>query len=424
MATGFYHDKGSIYAHFRKQIDGSKISLKYYLGISVDKDDWLPAKQKAKDETVNKLIIEVHQAINSIIDEHNPFSLTNETFTILINKKLKNKKGVVQTSFFDYADEFFSCKRDEVGFNRAKNIQTTIRKLREFKPTLTFEEINDRFYREFLKFLHKKGYAANYVSKHITNIKRILNQATKDKINTSLDYREFEKTNEEVFNIYLTEQEIERINNLILSKNTLLNDFNRIEKEAEINGKPFTRKFPNDFRVTEMIKALDRSRRLFVIGCWTGLRVENYLGIDPDIQISDDGKFIHAIANKNGPKLKIPLHKLVRDIIAEGFPESISEQKLNKHIKELGRLAGINETVIYSRTEGGKRKEYSNHKYELITSHTARRSFASNLLSRGIPKQYIMAVTGHKTESSFNKYTQAIQKDLMTAKMAEYDVWD
>ena len=86
-------------------------------------------------------------------------------------------------------------------------------------------------------------------------------------------------------------------------------------------------------------------------------------------------------------------------------------------------IAKINENVIYSRTEGGRRVEYSQPKYELITTHTARRSFASNLLGRGIPKQFIMAVTGHTTEKSFNKYTQAIQKDLMTEKLADYDIW-
>ncbi len=59
----------------------------------------------------------------------------------------------------------------------------------------------------------------------------------------------------------------------------------------------------------------------------------------------------------------------------------------------------------------------------MITTHTARRSFASNLLSRGIPKQFIMAVTGHKTESNFNKYTAAVQKDIMTEQLADYDVW-
>jgi site-specific recombinase XerD len=86
-------------------------------------------------------------------------------------------------------------------------------------------------------------------------------------------------------------------------------------------------------------------------------------------------------------------------------------------------MAGINETIIYTKTIGGKRIEYSKPKFEMLQSHTCRRSFCSNLLVRGIPKQYLMAVSGHKTESSFNKYTTSVQKDILTTKLADYDVW-
>ncbi len=59
----------------------------------------------------------------------------------------------------------------------------------------------------------------------------------------------------------------------------------------------------------------------------------------------------------------------------------------------------------------------------MITTHTARRSFASNLTLAGVPKQYTMAVTGHKTERAFNKYIQAVLKDQLTEKLKDYDVW-
>jgi site-specific recombinase XerD len=108
----------------------------------------------------------------------------------------------------------------------------------------------------------------------------------------------------------------------------------------------------------------------------------------------------------------------------EGFPKSIKKQQLNDSIKILGAMAKIKDNVIFTRTKGNGRVEYTKKKYEMMTTHTARRSFASNLISRGIPKQFVMAVTGHKTESSFNKYTAAVQKDIMTSKLADYDVWN
>ena len=229
---------------------------------------------------------------------------------------------------------------------------------------------------------------------------------------------------EEIFSIYLTEAEILKIYHLEINEQVLRNAQARRKQEAEAAGKPFTEK-PYDWRqIRDKSIALDRARKLFVIGCCTGLRVENYLDIDPDIQIDLESGFIHAIANKNGPKLRIPVHKLVRQIVeSDGFPESVSEQKLNKHIKELGELAGINETVIFTRTKGNRRIEYALPKYQLIVSHTARRSFCSNLIQKGVPARFVMAVSGHKTESSFNRYVSAVQKDIMTAKLADYDVW-
>ena len=136
------------------------------------------------------------------------------------------------------------------------------------------------------------------------------------------------------------------------------------------------------------------------------------------------GKHITVIANKGGDKLKIPLHWMVREIIESGWPAPMFEQKINYQIKDLGFLAEINDEIIYYRTEGGKRKEYRKCKYELIKTHTARRSFASNMTIRGVPSKYIMAITGHKTERDFNRYTASVRRDLLTEKIAEYGVWD
>ena len=289
-----------------------------------------------------------------------------------------------------------------------------LNKLREFDPNLTFEKINKKFYREFVKSLNKKKFSDNYIGSMIRDLKRILNHASEDGVNTNKEFEEFDVISEDVFNIYLTEDEIKKIYDLKIDRGTI----EEIQKWAEEDP------FISVSNIHRQIEALDRARKLFVIGCWTGLRVENYLSIDPDIQVDLENGFLHAIANKNGPKLKIPLHRMVREIVEQhGFPDPISAQKLNKHIKILGRLAGINDSIIFSKTLGGRREEFAKKKYEMIVSHTARRSFASNLISRGIPKQYVMAVTGHSSEKSFNKYIAAVQKDILTEKLKGYDVW-
>ena len=416
MAINFFVNRDSIYALYRKQISGHRINLTYFPGIQIN-DEWNPDRQRFNSKTkeledLNKKLVEVEVAFNKVIDTNDPFKLENSKLIELIEQYIINKPK--HTPFFEYCDLFFEHASKRFTRRRSQQVLTAINKIRDFDPNLTFEQIDKRFYRDFTQHLRDKNFSVNYIGSIIKNLKRILNYATENDDNINLEFKNFKKPTEEVYNIYLDEQEIEKIYNLNIDEDSI-RKYHKEKKDEQ---------FLSSRTINMQIQALEKAKKLFVIGCWTGLRVENYLSIDPEIHIDLEKGFIHAIANKNGPKLKIPMHKLVRQIVErDGFPQTISQQKFNKQIKIIGMIAKINENVIYSRTEGGRRVEYSQPKYELITTHTARRSFASNLLGRGIPKQFIMAVTGHTTEKSFNKYTQAIQKDLMTEKLADYDIW-
>jgi Phage integrase SAM-like domain/Phage integrase family len=424
MSISFYLKTTSVYLRYRQMKDGKRADLKYFPGITVDRDNWLQKKQRVRENSnedieTNKKLVKIKKVVESIVDNFDIFALDNKKFEKIIEDSLKNRKKPVRTSFFAYCEQFFQEKKDESGYDRTKNIQTTIRKLREFSPKLAFEEVTDQFYREFVKHLRDKQYAENYVSKQITNLRRIMTQATKDKINTCLDFREFKRKNEEVYNVYLSEQEVENIYNLQL---VFTGDFKEDYKRYINDEVPdwSDKQFSQALRLR--VKAMDRARKIFVIGCWTGLRCENYLNIDPAIQVDPSGKFLQAIANKNGPRLLIPLHRIVSEIIADGWPETISGNKLNDHVKTLGRLAGIKEKVMFARTEGGTRITHVKMKYEMITSHTARRSFATNLFMRDVPAHVIRAVTGHKSEREFLKYIKAAPEQI-SRKLADYDVW-
>ena len=110
----------------------------------------------------------------------------------------------------------------------------------------------------------------------------------------------------------------------------------------------------------------------------------------------------------------IPMHPQVKEILEKrnGFPERISDQKFNLYIKEVCEEAKIN-----AMTEGSKinpktkRKEKGLYpKYELVSSHICRRSFASNLYGK-LPNLVIMGITGHQTEAQFLKYIKITPKE-------------
>lgn len=80
-------------------------------------------------------------------------------------------------------------------------------------------------------------------------------------------------------------------------------------------------------------------------------------------------------------------------------------KKTNKYLKELGEMVeSFHAKTSASITKGGVNISKNYKKFELITTHTARRSFASNLYLHGLPSSTIMKITGHRTEKAFMRY--------------------
>jgi integrase len=157
------------------------------------------------------------------------------------------------------------------------------------------------------------------------------------------------------------------------------------------------------FNFTEK-KSLEKVRDLFIVGCLTGLRFSDFSQLTPEN--IENGK-IKIRTQKTNSTVIIPVHPRVNEIIEKYYkmlPPAISNQKMNDYLKIIGKEAGIDEKVQRVETKDGKRRVQFIPKYELLTTHTARRSFASNLFKAGFPAIAIMKITGHKTDKAFMKY--------------------
>jgi integrase len=110
----------------------------------------------------------------------------------------------------------------------------------------------------------------------------------------------------------------------------------------------------------------------------------------------------------------IPIHPVVRAILEKydsKLPKAPNNQIYNQRISEVAEVAGIDEPVYCEQTTGTERIKRSFAKHELVSSHTARRSFATNAYLRDVPTLSIMKITGHRTEKSFMGYIKMSQKD-------------
>src|SRR5690606_20228421 len=87
----------------------------------------------------------------------------------------------------------------------------------------------------------------------------------------------------------------------------------------------------------------------------------------------------------------------------------ISDVKYNQYIKEVCKIAGIDTPTLITSWKGGKRIDEIKLKYELISSHTARRTFITRLLRKGLLPEQIMKITGHRNRRSFDEYVKITQ---------------
>jgi integrase len=289
-------------------------------------------------------------------------------------------------SFLEYYLDFMIKSKTEINHRSKKPLsketlksyQSVFNNLKEYNDTrhkITFENIDLDFYHNFIEFLELKGYSTNYIGTHVKNLKCVLTNATEDGINTNIAFKSkrFSKPSEEVDNIYLTINELQLLRDL------------KTNNELESNVRDF-----------------------FLIGAFTGLRVNDYVQLTNENIITHKGeKYIKTRTNKTGKDVVIPIHPIIKEILnlRDGtIPKKVSDQKINVVIKELGRRACINEKVEVNRTRGGKRITLKKEKYKLISTHTCRRSFCTNSYLEHMTVIDIMALSGHSSERSFLKY--------------------
>lgn len=276
---------------------------------------------------------------------------------------------------------------------------------------LTTSDINlewyDRFKRWFNSQTYEKKvggivetrqYSLNYFGSVIKCLKVVLKEAGKDfDIPEEVTDKRFKTEAEESDSVYLNESELKKI----------------IDFTATIEN---IHLFTNENRLYNLertISIINNTKQRFLIGCYTALRVSDFKRVDL-VNVRDG--FIRIKPKKGTKKntdVVIPIHPVVQSILDSGFDleKRMYEQDINQWIKEICRVVGIDETISTTRTEGGKQVERVYKKWQLITTHTARRSGATNMFKAGIPSISIMKVTGHSTEKSFLKYIKISQEE-------------
>jgi integrase len=250
---------------------------------------------------------------------------------------------------------------------------------------INFDSINLDFFYKYTSYLEKTvELSVNSVAKDIRLLKVLMAEAVDLGYTNNLQFKhkKFSYAEEDVDAVYLSDKEI---------INLYKYDFSRDKKHEGV-------------------------RDLFVFGCFVGLRYSDYstIKLEDIISIENENNepeyYLKKITSKTKELVIIPFNPIVIEILKKyednpnRLPKTISNQKFNEYIKEACRTAGL--------TQKGKLStDPAKELCDCVGSHTARRSFATNLYLEGYPTIDIMKATGHKSEKSFLKYIKVSKLD-------------
>jgi len=377
--------------------------FRYFTGYRIDEAKWdVTAERVIRNNFDNRGISATK--INNHLDElkTHTINIYEEARALRVNptvqymrdelKKRLNEGKYDVTSFFDIFDFFIETESVAGTWTEGtkKKFRTNYNHLKQFEKTtrnkVEFESLNEALLNKYTDFQRGVlGHRNTTISKNLRILKWFLNWATKKGYNKNLAFRDFNPTLKGTTHtgkiIFLTWPELMRLYELEISKTYL-----------------------------------DHVRDVFCFGCFTGLRYSDIFNLKRS-NIKND--CIEVTTIKTDEVITIDLNNYSRSILEKykdiPFEDNkclpvISNQKANEYLKELGGLAELNapETVVYYK--GAQRIEKTFKKWELLTTHVARKTFITNSLYLGIPAEVIMSWTGHKSHKTMKDYYKIVDE--------------
>lgn len=353
----YYLDKGTVYlSYFVDKGDVVRLSLKE----KVDGKHWDKNKYRARytykgANHINRLLDDLSVFVR---DTRIDYKIRGLHFDGHVLKKEIQQRmyGKQEGLFYSYAkDIFIPDKKGKVKDQTAQVYSISVGLINKYLPSLLFADVNRVTCLKLEKGMKDDGYSKNYINRVFKLFHNVIKNAYIDGVHDNKYYMSdgFVPGAEEVDNIYLTIAELDMLYNYL------------------------------DI-------ASDRERNAVVIflrGCYAGQRYQTYKELNRTMIYEMNGiQMISIKHSKTGNTVSIPLSEKMKYVM-DMDTHSISRQKLSDYVKEVCKKVGI-------------------QKWQQVSTHTARRSFATNMVLAGVDVSKIMKITGHKTEHEFRKYVK------------------
>lgn len=372
-----------------------KISTKQKVNPKFWNKDRLKVKETISEKNhqhINKELVEIekvaYKMFNSFTDTFKRKPNSEELKNLIEQEYFQNNpmfKKVDKKTILDYFDDYIETIKSTTAHTTVQKYKQAKENFKDFqkdkKRIYNTEMIDLKFRNEYVEYLiETKKYAPTTVYRKMKFLRTVLYfiENLGIKVNPFLHNSRFLTKDIEVDNIALSESEIDEMEKLNLSDN----------------------------------KRLEQVRDLFLVACYTGQRFSDLNKINQSNIIDDE--YIAIRQQKTNEQLTLPLLKVVKTILVKynyKLPK-ISNVKFNEYIKEVAKLC---ETL--NKQYNGDNKKV---RWQMISSHTARRTFVTLNYGKGVDLDTLKLGTGHKQTKTLQTYIKMNDKqkaDLLRSKL-------
>lgn len=400
-------ETSSIYLRLK---EGRKTDITAKTNFLINSKDWSAKKGKPLDskdaiekKKLNKLQDDLTDLSKKVMEHYNNRVNAMPINSLWLKDVINPPQQVneIPTKLTDYIDYFTLHKKNSIGSSTYKRNNVYKHLIERFETDAgirhSIKDVDANFKLKFEAYCTKEKYSYNTIARTVKFIKTICYHARNNGIETHFQLNNISVKLQKTDKIFLTTDEIDKIQK------------KEIEHEYLINARDW-----------------------LIISCETGQRVSDFMRFKKEqIRYENKVPLIEFTQVKTNKKMAIPLSKKVMAILKKRggeFPRQISDQRYNEYIKEVCKLAELNDKVKGSVSQTKKvpktdksitRKASGTfEKWELVTSHIGRRSFATNNYGR-IPTSLLINVTGHSTETMFLEYIGKTETEK-AIQLAEY----
>ena len=349
--------------------------FKYSPGIRIEVKHWDHHRKQVKRSHPNHLMINqnIRNIESNLTDLYldaklKGIVLTNQMIKDHLNKAIGIEKDDSQ-DLIKFIEKVIRQREMDSKFREStiRQYRSTLEHLKKLAP-IRFSDVDIDFFYNFLELFD--GYAQNTKWNRVKQLKTFLRLAHERG---------------------LTDNQIYKSSEFSVKKAKRKDKFFYNEKVLD---KLYRHRFES--------KKLDRVRDMFIILCWTGLRISDL----PKVQLKNiDEHNLVITTQKTGQSVTVPLAPEVEAILSKYNNDLpiIADSNFNKYLKEMAHEAKLPNA-------------------SRLTSHVGRISFACNLWIMGVPDKVICEFGGWASPVEYSKYLDGLTQKDHQEKLSKF--WD